>query len=258
MGKEFSVEQVASVDASIAETWDAIATGPGIDSWFMGRTEVADGHVRTVFGDYAPDATITENEPGRRFAYAEPPEPDGRFIAYEFLIEGRTGAATSIRLVTSGFLPDDDWADEFEAMTNGGALFFRTLVEYLQHFAGRDAVPVTAFGPMIADWPAAWAALGTALGLDRRPRSGDAVRLGAADGTVYFANRDTVGVRTSAAIYRFVRGFHGPILAMHHIFEPTDILAGSTSDVEPGDVFEATAESETVAWTGWLHRTFGE
>lgn len=37
-------------------------------------------------------------------------------------------------MVTSGFLPGDDWADEFEAMTLGGALFRRTLLEYLTYF----------------------------------------------------------------------------------------------------------------------------
>jgi hypothetical protein len=39
-----------------------------------------------------------------------------------------------------------------EAMMLGGELYFRTLVEYLTHFAGRFAVPVTAFGPAGAGW----------------------------------------------------------------------------------------------------------
>ena len=54
------------------------------------------------------------SEPGHRFAYGEDPEPDGRFIAFDFMIEGRAGGGTSLRMVTSGFLPGDDWADEFE------------------------------------------------------------------------------------------------------------------------------------------------
>ena len=74
---------------------------------------------------------MTAWDPARRFAYRSGEAPDGRFIAYEFLIEGRAGGSTVLRTVTSGFLPGDDWAEEFEAMTLGGEIYFRTLVEYL-------------------------------------------------------------------------------------------------------------------------------
>ena len=99
-----------------------------------------------------PSSPITGWDPARRFGYGSGQAPDGRFIAYEFLIEGRAGSSTVLRAVTSGFLPGDDWAEEFEAMTLGGELHFATLVEYLTHFAGRFAVPVTAFGPPGTGW----------------------------------------------------------------------------------------------------------
>jgi uncharacterized protein YndB with AHSA1/START domain len=243
MGYEFTQTDEANVDATVDDVWNAIATGPGIDSWFMGTNEVADGIVRTVFGGYAPEQPITASEPGHRFAYGAPPEPDGRFIAFDFLIEGREGSSTSLRLVTAGFLPGDDWAEEFEAMKKGGALYFATLVEYLNHFARRTAMPLTASGPIVKDWPAAWEALGRTLGLPGRPNTGDAVRLtidGATlDGTVYFANEHTVGARTPDALYRFVMGFRpgggGPMLAMHNLFAP---------DVD--------VQREERAWSAWL------
>jgi len=156
MGHQFTEHDAAEVPASPEEVWAAIATGPGIDSWFMGRNEVkpgADGIVRTVFGDYAPESPITEWDPARRFGYRSGQAPDGRFIAFEYLIEGRAGGSTVLRAVTSGFIPGDDWADEFEAMKLGGALYFASLVEYLTHFPGRFAAPVTAYGPPDPDWP---------------------------------------------------------------------------------------------------------
>jgi len=143
------------VPASPDQVWAAIATGPGIDSWFMGRSEVRPGvagTVRTVLGEYAPELEITGWDPPRRLAYRSGRAPDGRFIAYEFLVEGRAGGSAVLRTVTSGFIPGDDWAEEFEAMQLGGELYFRTLVEYLAHFAGRFAVPVTAFGPPGTQW----------------------------------------------------------------------------------------------------------
>lgn len=150
MGERFEQRRDAVVPTSPEEVWAAIATGPGIDSWFMGHSEVepggeaGGGTVRTVFGEYAPELDITAWDALRRFGYRSEEAPDGRFIAYEFLIEGRGGGSTVLRAVTSGFIPGDDWADEYEAMTAGGDGYFRTLVEYLTHFRGRYAVPVTA------------------------------------------------------------------------------------------------------------------
>ena len=124
MGHEFAQHHEAEIPASPDQVWAAIATGPGIDSWFMGRNEVTAGAVRTVFGEYTPELEITGWDPARRFAYRSGQTPDGRFIAYEFLIEGRAGGSAVLRTVTSGFLPGEDWADEFEAMTLGGELYF--------------------------------------------------------------------------------------------------------------------------------------
>ena len=163
MGHPFEQRSHAEVPASPDEVWAAIASGPGIDSWFMGHSEVqpgASGTVRTVFGEYAPELDVTTWDPARRFAYRSGEAPDGRFIAYEFLIEARAGGSTVLRTVTSGFLPGDDWADEFEAMTLGGEMYFRTLVEYLSSLRG----PVRGAGHRVR-----------AAGHDLDPRPGVAV-----------------------------------------------------------------------------------
>jgi hypothetical protein len=142
--------------------------------------------------------------------------------AFEFLVEGRAGGSSVIRVVTSGFLPGDDWEAEYDAMGLGNALFHRTLAEYLDHFAGRTARPLTVFGPAVADWDAAWRSLSVAL-----HRRGDHVSVAVdgvppVDGVVFFENRDTVGIRTPQAIYRFLRGFGGQFVAAHHIFAGAD------------------------------------
>jgi uncharacterized protein YndB with AHSA1/START domain len=244
MGHEFAQHKEAEVPASPDEVWAAIATGPGIDSWFMGRNEVkpgAVGTVRTVFGQYAPELEITEWDQAHRFAYRSGQAPDGRFIAYEFLIQGRAGGSTVLRTVTSGFLPGDDWAEEFEAMTLGGELYFSTLVEYLTYFAGRFAVPVTAFGPPGTSWSRDRPLLCRELGLAESVKPGDPVRftgeIGPAAGVVYFANANTIGVRTPDALYRFLRGFAKPVIAAHHLFG---------ADAEP--------DQARQVWEAWLSR----
>ena len=245
MSHQFEQHHSAEVPASPDEVWAAVASGPGIDSWFMGRNEVeagAGGTVHTVFGEYAPELEITGWDPGHRFAYRSDQAPDGRFIAYEFLIEGREGGSTVLRTVTSGFLPGEDWAEEYEAMTLGGELYFRTLVEYLTNFAGRFAAPVTAFGPPGTSWATDRMLLCRELGLTEQPKPGDQARLkgeaGPAEGTVYFASAHAIGVRTPDALYRFMRGFAKPVIAAHHLF---------SEGAEP--------DQARQAWEVWLRRT---
>lgn len=247
MSHDFEVRHDAEVDATPEQVWDAIATGPGIDSWFMGRTEVEPGTggiVRTAFGGYAPEHTVTAWAPQERFAYRTREGDDGRFVAYEFLVEGRAGRATVVRVVTSGFLPGDDWEDEYDAMTKGTDLFFRTLVEYLDHFTGRTATPISAFGPPVARWEDAWTTLRDELGLAQPVTTGDPVQcslegIEPIDGVVYAVNPHTLGIRTDDALYRFLQGFHGPMVASHHLFR---------DDVDP----DATER----AWESWLTRRF--
>ncbi|HEY0002506.1 MAG TPA: SRPBCC domain-containing protein [Actinoplanes sp.] len=215
MGKDFSIHLDATVDAVPEQIWDAIATGPGISSWYLGRTEIDGDTVHTTFGDIPmPPATVTARQPTDRFAHRTDTTADGRFLATEYLIEGRNRAATVLRTVTSGFLPGEDWADEYEAMRFGTELFFATLVEYLRYFPGRPATPVTVFGPPVTDWPATWASLHKTLGLSPDPRPGDRTTDG---GQIYFTNPQTLGIRTPQGLYRYIRGFHGTLVAAHQI-----------------------------------------
>jgi uncharacterized protein YndB with AHSA1/START domain len=220
MGHAFEgVNEVELDGVTPEQVWEAIATGPGIDSWFMGTNDVEPGAVvRQAFGGYEPAHQVTAWEPGKHLAYGGEKAPDGRFVAYEFLVEGRDQGSTVLRMVASGFLPGDDWEDEFEAMTAGGEMFWQTLVTYLRHFAGRTARPLTAFGPPVTDWPAMWRRLGSRLGLDHAPRTGDHVTLDGERGVVYFANTQTAGIRTENAMYRFFQGLPGVVIAMHHVF----------------------------------------
>ena len=124
----------------------------------------------------------------------------------------------------------------------GGDLYFRTLVEYLTHFTGRFAAPVTAFGPPGTSWSRDRPLLCRALGLAEQPEPGDPVRftdeIAFPDGVVYFVNAHAIGVRTPDALYRFMRGFAKPVVAAHHLFGP---------GAEP--------DQARQAWEAWLSRT---
>src|SRR5207247_6194393 len=73
MGHPFEITQTIEVDATAEEAWDAIATGPGQDSWFMGRNTVEprEGGTATFsIGDFTQTSTVTTWEPPARFAFS--------------------------------------------------------------------------------------------------------------------------------------------------------------------------------------------
>lgn len=210
MGKDFETRLETTVDATPAQVWDAIATGPGISTWFVGRTTVDGGTVHTALGDdITLTGTVTAAEPPHHFAYASDTAPDGRFIAYEYLVEARAGSATVIRSVTSGFLPGDDWTGEYEAMQHGTALFFATLTEQLQHFPGDHANPVTTYSDPVTDWDHTWQQLFADLTLSATPKPGDTTGHG---GQVFHINPHTLAVRVDNGFDRYIRGFHGRLI----------------------------------------------
>jgi uncharacterized protein YndB with AHSA1/START domain len=247
LGREFEQRKEVEVEATPQQVWEAVATGPGLDSWFMGRSEVEPGEggaVRTDLGGFVLESKVTAWEPPRRFAHRGIEAENGRFIAYEFLIEGRDAGSTVLRLVASGFLPGDDWEAEYEAMTRGGDLYFHTLVQYVSYFPARTGTAVSASGPAVADWGHAWALLGGALGLTGTATPGDRVRftpdgLPPVEGVFDFVNPAAVGIRTNDALYRFVRGFQGGMVIGHHVFS-----AG------------VDREQAERAWRAWLSRLF--
>lgn len=244
MAKPFEVVVEQVVEATPEEAWEAIATGPGMDGWFMGRNEIEPGLggiVRTQLPDFTMESTITAWEPLHRFTNASPQaEPDGRFMAFELTIEGR-GGTTVVRLVHSGFLPDDIWEDEFEALKNGDPAYIFKLAQYLKHFRGRRAVPVSAWGAQVES-ASAWSAFQRALGVGPQAAIGDRVQaslpgVGAIDGVIDYRTADFLGVRTNDGLYRFIVAMGGTAIG-HHIY----------ADVDPA--------ATQAAWEAWLNGVF--
>lgn len=248
MGHEFETDNEITVDATPEQVWDAIATGPGIDSWFMGRNEVEPregGAARMIVGDmFTAESTVTAWEPPRRFAYRSDEAPDGSFHAFEFLIEGRDGGSTVVRLVHSGFIGSDDWESEYDALRKGDPMYLRTLGQYLTYFPGRVATPVTAWGPQQADEERVWDGLKRGLDLSGTVNENDPAQFalpgaapvqGIVDSVLY---PSFLGMRTNDGLYRFV-GRNGEVGVGHHIF---------------ADVDQKEAEQ---AWQSWLTQTFG-
>jgi len=244
MAHPFEVRGEIEIDASPEDVWEALTTGAGMDGWFMGTNEVEPrlgGAVRTNLPGFTMESTITTWDPPHRFADESPEAEDGRLMAFAYEIEGRGGGRTLLRWVHSGFLPGDDWETEFDALKDGDPAYIFKLGEYLEHFRGRRAVPVGAFGPQV-DRGRAFAVFTRELGLPLTPAVGDRVDanlegVGGIDGVVDYLSRDFVGVRTADAMYRFIHGL-GAVVLGHHVFADVD------------------REATDRAWQAWVDRAF--
>jgi len=164
-----SVQVEVEVPGTPEQVWEAIATGPGISSWFV-PTEL-DGRVGgKMVCHFAPgmdsDATITAWEPPHRLtAESKDFAPGGPPMATEWTVEARAGGTCLVRVVHSLFASTDEWDDQLEGAETGWSAFFRILRLYLEHFRGQPSAMfmVTGFGP--GPVSAAWEKLTRSLGL---------------------------------------------------------------------------------------------
>ena len=164
-----SVEAEVQVPGTPEEVWQAIATGPGISSWFV-PSEV-DGRVGgAAVSHFAPNnamdsvGKITAWQPPSRFA-VETHEGQGPGpVATEWIVEARGGGTCVVRVVHSWVASTDDWDKEFEGHTQGWAGFFRILRLYLTHFPGQHGSSFQVMGtsqlPTIEAWQAFLGPLG--------------------------------------------------------------------------------------------------
>jgi uncharacterized protein YndB with AHSA1/START domain len=167
-----SVQAEVEVPGTPEEVWQAIASGPGISSWFV-PTEL-DGRVGGITtSHFAPDgnmdshATITEWEPPHRFVAESRDDmgPDDPTVATEWSVEARGGGQCVVRVVHSWFSSSDAWDEQFEGHTYGWLSFFRVLQLYLEHFRGQPGASFQVMGVAPESKEAVWAALMAALGL---------------------------------------------------------------------------------------------
>ncbi|HEX6469114.1 MAG TPA: SRPBCC domain-containing protein [Streptosporangiaceae bacterium] len=248
MSHEFEVDKEIELAATPEQVWDAIATGPGIDSWFMGRNEIEPregGRTRMSLGGFTEQGMVTTWEPARRFGFRGDENPDGTFMAFEYLIEARTGGSTVLRVVQNGVL-GDDWEEQYDALSKGGFMYLRKLAVYLEHFPERTSTyNMFLRGPQVVDADRVWSAFTQVFGVGEGVAAGDAGRL-AIEGldpvavVVEFADRPTyIGARTADGLYALIYGYRDSVVAEYHNFTP---------GVDEKDIEQA--------WQSWLAAAF--
>ncbi|QPP08415.1 SRPBCC domain-containing protein [Streptomyces bathyalis] len=232
------------LSASPEQVWQAISTPEGMSIWFVPH-ESADGEIEADFGGGNTQAgQVLEWEPGRRALYGTP-GPDGEpAMTFEFLVEGKEGGTTILRLVQSGFF-GDDWEAEYDGFGKGWDMFLHNLAEYFRHFPGLPVANVVATGFTTLPGETVWARLIAQLGAD--PAPGERVRLTpegleTIEGVVDQRDRMLLGIRTEHGFYRFMAD------DLHHMVSTVQYFYGVTVDRAP----------RTARWQSWLDRLTGE
>jgi uncharacterized protein YndB with AHSA1/START domain len=166
-----SVQIEVEVPGTPEEVWQAIATGPGISSWFVpAEFEDRDGKPVAVKVTMGPGmestSAVTAWDPPRKWAA----QSDGWIpgmppLANEWSVEARGGGICIVRIVQSLFASTDDWDNQLEAAGYGWPAFLRTLRIYLTHFRGQRSAIMQRMAPAAGTEAEAWETLTAALGL---------------------------------------------------------------------------------------------
>jgi uncharacterized protein YndB with AHSA1/START domain len=163
------VQVEVEVPGTPEEVWQAIATGPGISSWFVPtRSEERQGG--QVVSNFGPGmdcpATITAWEAPKRFVAESVMGPPGSpTMATEWSVEARAGGTCVVRVVHSLFASTDDWDNQLDGVEQGWPTYFRILRRYLETFKGMACSAMQFVGFSTDSETKAWEKAGGELGL---------------------------------------------------------------------------------------------
>jgi uncharacterized protein YndB with AHSA1/START domain len=239
------------------EVWQAIATGPGISSWFMpAEMEERDGRPVALTlrfrADAAPRFAITAWNPPHSFTAQGESWGGAPPLATEWTVEARAGGTCVVRVVQSLFASTSEWDDQLQGAAESWAGFFRTLLVYMTHFRGQRSEVMQFINPVPGTEGEAWDALTTALGV-KGLRQGEAwtapAGIPAAGGVVeYFSetpydalvrlNEPHPGVAALGAYEMNGQSYAGINLYMY------------------GDHAAEAAAREAPQWRAWLEERF--
>jgi uncharacterized protein YndB with AHSA1/START domain len=164
-----SIQVEVEVPGTPEEVWQAIATGPGISSWFV-PTRMEEREGGEIVSNFGPGmdcpATITVWEAFRRFvAEATMGPPGSPAVATEWIVEARAGGMCVVRVVHSLFASTDDWDNQLDGLEKGWPPIFRILRRYLESFKGMACSAMQLVSFYSDPEKNAWEKMGGELGL---------------------------------------------------------------------------------------------
>lgn len=179
-GDRSEIRLEIEVPGRLEEVWRAVATGPGISSWYVPHiVEERDGGAATASFGPGPEMQIAGRvavwEPPHRICFDGGEGVEG--LAFEWSIEAKDDANCVVRLVNSGFGEGLEWDAQYDAMTEGWRMFMFNLRLHLEHFSGQTATSALPMAMWAGPIDNAWTALSQALGLPLAPGIGERIEV---------------------------------------------------------------------------------
>ena len=253
-----SLEVAFEVHGTPEEVWQAIATGPGISSWFVpAEFEERDGQtvaLKIKFGPgIEPTAAITEWDPPRRYVGQNEGWNGSPAIATEWNVEALAGGMCKIRVVHSLFASTDEWDDQLDGASGGWSGFLAILRVYLQHFRGMRAHIMQVSTQVACTEAEAWDSMTTGLALKGlqvgQPWSTPA-GMPALGGVVEYLTQNP-----NDALLRL--NTPGPgIAALGTATYPDGRTMAAMNHYHYGNDAADTVARETPVWQAWLQQRF--
>jgi uncharacterized protein YndB with AHSA1/START domain len=253
-----SIQVDIEVPGTPEEVWQAIATGPGISSWFVPAEFEEEGGkpvaVKLDFGaGMESRSVVTSWDPPRMFVREGPGwVPGSPPIATEFSVEARAGGVCVVRVVQSLFSSTDDWDGQLLGAEGGWPGIGRILKLYLTHFRGQRSAIMQFMAPVAGTPAEAWATLTAAVGLNGVDvGQGWAAPAGvpALGGVVEDVMQSPPG-----ALLRLDKP--GPGTAALGTIEFGDTVMATLTFYLYGDHAAANVARETPLWQAWIQERF--
>lgn len=171
---EVSGRRCVQVDIEVPgtpqEVWQAIASGPGMSSWFVPtRFEEVDGTPVAVCFDFGPGitprSTITAWQQPHSYTVQGEGWGGSPPIASAWSVQANTADSCVVRVVNSLDAAGPDWDPLLEATAHGWPAFFRTLRLYMTYFRNERSALQQLVAPVAGSEAQAWDALRAAVGL---------------------------------------------------------------------------------------------
>lgn len=253
-----SVQVEVEVPGTPEEVWQAIATGPGISSWFVpAEFEERDGKpvaMKLTFGPGMESrGVVTAWDPPRMFAAQGEGWGGSPPIATEWSVEARAGGVCLVRVVNSLFASTDDWDNQLESTGLGWPGFFRTLRIYLTHFRGQRSAIRQFVAPVAGTEADAWETLTAALGLKALSvgqRWTASAAVPALSGVAEYVAQSPYD-----ALLRLDQPGPG-VVALGTFSAPGGQSMVAMSFYLYGDQAAATVARETPLWQAWIQERF--
>jgi uncharacterized protein YndB with AHSA1/START domain len=254
-----SVEAEIEVPGTPEDVWNAIATGPGISSWFV-PTQVEEREGGTVNACFGPGmdsvSKITEWQPPHHYVAESRDDmgPDDPTVATEWIVEAKSGGTCIVRVVHRWFTSRDDWDAQFEGHEHGWREFFQILRLYVRDFPGQTGHCVQLVASSAASKTDAWSAFTGPLGLagaqpeqrvsspaGRPSLAGRVERVGPPEHAELLLLRLDQPAPGIASVFAMPMGGRVLILMRMYLF---------------GAEGEAAAARVEPEWQSWINRTF--